>query len=88
MALEPGGLIGHHGVGHGVGFVEGVIGKVEYLVVNGLGNLLGDAVGGTALDMPGGITVKKGAPLPLDILDLLLAHGPAHHVRLAQRIAR
>ena len=32
--------------------------------------------------------MEKGLPLPLHILGLLLGHGPAHHVRLAQGIAR
>ena len=88
VALEPGGLIGHHGVGHGVGLVEGVVGKVIDLVVDGLGHVLRDAVGGAALDVPGRIAVEERAPLLLDILDLLLAHGPSHHIRLTKRIAR
>ena len=32
--------------------------------------------------------MEKGLPLPLHVLGLLFGHGPAHHVRLAQGIAR
>ncbi|CAN3977251.1 hypothetical protein GOGPGP_GOGPGP_16495, partial [Dysosmobacter welbionis] len=44
VALEPGGLIGHHRVGHGVGLVERVVGKVVDILIDGLGRLLRDAV--------------------------------------------
>ena len=53
-ALEPipGRLIGHHGIAHGVGLVEGVLGKVQDIVINGLGGIRRDAVGGAAGDVP------------------------------------
>ena len=88
VALEPGGLVGHHRVGDGVGLVEGVLGEGVDLLVDGLGGRLRDAVGHTSRDAPVGIPVDEGRPLPLDLLALLLAHGPADHVGLAQGVPR
>ena len=31
--------------------------------------------------------MEEGGPLPLDVLDLLFGHGPAHHIGLAQGVA-
>ena len=75
-------LIGHHRI------ADGVVGEVVDLVVDGLSRRLRDAVGHTAPDVPGGVAVEECLPLPLHILGLLLGHGPTHHVRLPQRIAR
>ena len=88
VVLEPRRLIGHDGVAHGVGLVEGVVREVVDLVVDGLGHVLGHTVGKAAADVPGRVTLDECLPLPLDILDLFLGHGPAHHVGLPQRVAR
>ncbi len=71
-----------------MGFVEGVFGEVIHLVIDGLGRPLGHSVGHAAWDVPGFVAVEEGLPLLLDLLDLLLAHGPAHHVGLTQGVAR
>ena len=86
--LEPSGLIGHDGVAHRVGFVEGVVGEVIDLTIDGLCHALWDAVGHAAGDPPVRIPVEEGRMFPLQILGLLLAHGPAHHVRLPQGVPR
>ena len=39
MVLEIGGLIGHHRIGNRVGLIEGVVGKIVDLVINGLRRL-------------------------------------------------
>ena len=87
MALEVRRLVGHHRVADGVGFIEGVVGEVKDLIVNGLRRGLLDAIGDAAGDAPRRVAVDKGVPLLLDLLGLLLADGPAHHVRLSQREA-
>ena len=87
VALEIRRLIGHHRIADGVCLVEGVVGKVEYLVVNGLRRGLTDAVCNTAGDAPLLVAVDESLPLLFDLLGLLLADGPAHHVRLPQREA-
>ena len=88
VALEPGRLVAHNGVGHRVGLVEGVIGKGIDFIIDVLCHVLRDTVGDAAGNGPPGVAVDEGLPLPLDVLDLLLAHGPAHHVGLPQRVAR
>ena len=88
VTLEVRRLIGHHRVADGVGLVEGVVGKVIDLVIDGLGRFLWNAVGHAALDVTGGVAVEERLPLPFHVLGLLLGHGAAHHVRLTQRVAR
>ena len=86
VVFEPRGLIGHNGVAHRVGLVEGVVGEVVDLVVDGLARLYVDAVAHTAGNASLGISPQECLPLPLHILGLLLAHGPADHIRLSQRV--
>ena len=86
VALEPGGLIGHHGVTHSVGLVEGVVGKIVDFIVDRLGNSGGYSVVLTADNIPLRVPVDKGSPLPLNILHFLFRHGAAHHVGLSQRV--
>ena len=87
VEFEPGRLIGHHGIAHGVGLVKGIVCKVGDLVIDALGHCLGNAVGGAAGDVSLRVPVEEGGPLPLDVLQLLFGHGPADHVGLAQGIA-
>ena len=87
MALEIRRLIGHHRVADGVSLIEGVVGEVKDLIVDGLRRGLLDAIGDAAGDAPLRVAVDKGVPLLLDLLGLLLADGPAHHVCLPQREA-
>ena len=86
MALEIRRLIGHHRITDGVGLVEGVVGEVVNFIENGLGRGLGDAAGHAAPDVPGGVAVEEGLPLPLHVLGLFFGHGPADHVGLAQGV--
>ena len=88
VALEPGRLVGYDGVGHGVGLVEGVLSESLDLVVDVLGGLLRDAVGGAPGDAPLRIPIDKGLPLLLDLSLLLFGNGPAHHVRLSHGVPR
>ena len=88
MALEVGRLISHHGIGNGVGLVESVLGEVVDFVVNQLSGALRNSPGGAALDVSFFVAVQKRLPLLFQVLDLLLAHGPADHVRLSQGVAR
>ena len=88
VALKPRRLIGHNGVAHGVGLVEGVVGKGVNFIIDGLGILRRNTPSHTTFNVALGVAVDKGLPLPLNVLDLLLTHGPAHHVCLAQRVSR
>ena len=88
MELEPRSLVGHHGVAHRVGLVEGIVGEIVNLVVDGLGHVLRDAVCHAAGDVPLQVPVEERLPLLFNIFGFLLAHGPADHVRLPQGIAR
>ena len=66
--------------------VEGIVGKGKNLVVDLFGGGRVDAVGYAALDIPGWVAVEKRLPLLGHVLGLLLAHGPAEHIRLSQRV--
>ena len=71
-----------------MGLIECVIGEGEDLIVDFFGRGGVDAVGHAALDVAGGIAVEKRLPLLGHVLGLLLAHGPAEHIRLAQGVPR
>ena len=88
VAFEPGGLVRYHRIGNGMSLVEGVVGEIVNLVVDGLSHILGNTSGGAPGNLPVRVAVKERLPLPFDVLDLLFAHGSAHHVCLSQRIAR
>ena len=88
VALHVGGAVGHDGVAHGVGLVEGVAGEIQYLVVDAVGHRLTHPIGQGSGDVPLRVAVDEGHSLRIDDLVFLLAHGPAYHVRLAQGEAR
>ena len=87
IAFEPRGLVRDHRVADGMRLVERVVRKVVHLVVDGFRRLLRNAVCDAAGDIARGVAPDKGAALLFDVLDLLFAHGAAHHVRLAKRIS-
>ena len=66
--------------------VERVVREVVHLVVDGRRDVLRDAVGHAAGDIAGCVAADERAALLFDVLDLLFAHGAAHHVRLPERI--
>ncbi|CAN4035212.1 S-layer-like y domain-containing protein, partial [Dysosmobacter welbionis] len=70
------------------GLVERVVGKVVDILIDGLGRLLRDAVCHAARNVPLRIAVEECLPLLLDLGGLFLGDGPAHHVRLPQRVSR
>ncbi len=72
MAFEIGGLVGHDGVTHRVGLVEGVIGKIVDLIVNVFPQWPPDPVGHAAGDPPVRVAVEKGVLFLLDLLGLFL----------------
>ena len=80
MRLEPGGLIGHHGVGGGVGFVEAVAGKFFQQIKDTVGLSFGNVVGFSAAG-------HEGRALLGHLLDFLFAHGPPQQVGVAEGIA-
>ena len=84
VALHVGGAVGDDGVGYGVSLVEGVAGKVQYLVIDAVGDVLRHTPGNRAADAALFVTVDEGCALSVDNIVLLLAHSPADIVRLPQ----
>ena len=91
IPLEPPCLGGDHGVGRGVGLVEGVGGKGDHLVVDVVGHVLRHAVAHTAGDGHMAVFIHHAVdeilPLLLHDFVLLLGHGAAHQVAAAVGIA-
>jgi hypothetical protein len=79
VRLEIGGAVSENGVGGGVGLVEAVVGELGDFGVDFVRKFLVNAV----LRRPG----HEVDPHRLDDLFLLLGHGAAQFVRLAQRKA-
>ena len=88
MALKVRRLVCDDRVSRGVRLVEGVVCKGVDLLVDLLRSLFVDAVGHAARDITRGIAVQERLALALNVLDLLLAHRAAQHIRLTERIAR
>ena len=82
VALEVRRLVGHHRVGNGVGLVEGVVGEIIDLLVDGLRRGFRYPVCHAACNAPLLVTMNKGVLLLLDLGRLLFGDGTAHHVRL------
>ena len=70
-----------------MGLVEGVVGEIVDFLIDGLGGLLRNPIGHTACNAPLLVTVDECVLLLLNLGGLLFGDGPAHHVRLAQRVA-
>ena len=70
-----------------MGFVKGIVGKGNDLIIKGLGHMLGNAIGHAAGDILRFITVDEDLALFLDDLHLLFGDGAADVVRLAHSIA-
>ena len=70
MGLEISRLVGNHGIGGGVGFIESVAGEFLQQVENLVGLFLRDIVGL-------GTTLHEQRTLFLHYLDLLFTHRPA-----------
>ena len=87
VALQVGRLIGHDGVAHSMSLVEGVVGKIHDLVVNGLSHRFGNSVADAAGNILLRVAVDENLPLGLDDLHLLLGNGPADVIRLPHGIA-
>ena len=68
--------------------VERVVGEVDHLVVDVRGHRLGDAVGDAAGHVFFRVPVDERLALPLHDGQFLLAHGAAHFIAAAERIAR
>lgn len=84
VAFEVGRLIGHHRIAHGVRLVKGVVGKIVYFIVNGLGRCLRYAACNAAPDASLRIAVDEGVPFLLDLLGLFLGNGASNHIRLSE----
>ena len=88
VLLHISGAIGHDGIAHGVGLVEGVAGKVQDLVIDAVGDCLRDAVGNRTGDPALRVAVDESDTLGVDDGVFLLAHGAADHIGLAKGEAR
>ena len=86
VVLEPRRLVRDDSVADGMRLVEGIVGEVIHLVVDAFGHADGDAVGLAAADIARGVAVNERAALFFNVFDLLLGHGPAHHVCLPEGI--
>ena len=69
-----------------MGFVEGVLCKIDHFVVNLVGHLLGNASGDTAGHPLLRVAVHEIAALLFHDGRLFLGHGTAHQIASAQRI--
>ena len=85
VALHVRRAVGHDGVRHRVRLVEGVAREGEDLVVDLVGGLLRHTARHRAGDVPLRVSVHEGGALGRDDGLLLLRHGAADHVRLAER---
>ena len=84
MLLHIRGAVGHNGIAHGVGFVEGVAGKIQDLVIDAVCHRLGDPVCHRAGNSALRITVDEGDALGIDDGVLFLAHGTSDHIGLTE----
>ena len=64
VALQVGRLIGHDGVAHRMSLVEGIVGKIHDLIVNGLSHCLGNSVADAARDILLRVAVDGGCCPP------------------------
>ena len=87
VAFEVRRLVGYHRIAHRVGLIEGIVGKGNDFIVQGLGSLLRYSVGDTAGYPLFLIAVYKNLPLRLDDSVFLFGDGPADIVRLSHSIA-
>ena len=74
MPLEVGGLVRHHRIAGGMGFIEGVGRKAAHFIKDAVRHRLRDAVLGAARN--------EVPPFLFHDVGLLLAHGTAHQVGL------
>ena len=79
VRLEPGGLVGNHRVGGGVGLVEAVFGELRHQVEQAVGELFRVIFLERALDEQAAVLVH--------LLLILLAHCAPQQVRPAQGVA-
>ena len=79
MRLEISRLIGHHGIGGGVGFVESIASEFLQQIENLVGLSFGDAVRFLAAG-------HKALPLLGHFLELLFAHGAPQQIRTTERV--
>ena len=86
VALEVSRLIGHHGIAHRVGFVEGIVGKIYDLIVDRLGRRLGYPFGNGTADILTGVSIDENLALLLNDLQLLLGNGPPDIVCLTHGV--
>ena len=86
VALEVSRLIGHHGIAHRVGFVEGIVGKIYDLIIDRLGRRLGYPFGNGTADILTGVSIDEDFTLLLNDLQLLLGNGPPDIVCLTHGV--
>ena len=92
IALEPAGLHGHHGVGRGMAFVEGVAGEGAHLVEDLLCHRTGHTAAHRPVDDYVARLVRHAVDEVFALLGhhvaLFLGHGAAHQVAAAQAVSR
>ena len=87
MILQIRRLIGHHGVANRVGLVEGIVAKIDNLIVDRLGHRLRDAPGHCAGNPLLFVSIDEHVALRLNDFLLLFGDGSPDVVRLAHGIS-
>ena len=71
-----------------MGFIKGIGGEADHLIIDLIGNLLGDTIGNAALYPLFLVSIDKVLPLRLHHLCLLFGHGTAHQITSSVTVAR
>ena len=92
MAFQVSGLVSHHRISGGVGFIEGVGRKVAHFVEDPIGDFRADSIGHRPYAVLGAVwilmAVEEILPFLLHNVVLFLGHGPAHQIRPSIGVSR
>ena len=88
VVFQPGGLKGDNRIGGGMGFIKGILGKVDHIVVYFIGHGLADSIPDAARNVFLLVSVDKVLPFLLHHLYLFFGHGAAQDIASPVGIAR
>ena len=88
IVFQKSGLIGNHRISRRMGFIEGVLGEIDHLIINLIRHFLGNSIGDTSGNSFFLVAVNEVLTLFLHHRCFLLGHGAAHQVASPQCISR